>query len=496
MRKSLFSVFILGMWCWFLLSPLAMVVQASPHPSHGVMMAQENDSVSMTEQAESAGASHEAEGVLHRVMLIVFQLSLIVLAAKIGGEFTERYLKQPGVLGELVAGILISPYLFGKFIHLPMVGKIFPLPAPGSFEAANNLPIPFTVYAIAQIAAVILLFMAGLETDLQSFIKYGLASTLCAVGGVVFPLITGMWLAVIGGFAEHLLDPAAMFLGAMMVATSVGITARILTEIRKLDTPEGVTILGGAVVDDVLGILVLAIVLGVARAESNGMGIDLGAIGMTALKAVGIWLGLMAFFLTFRNPIARFLEWFRSPGAAYALAVSICLFASAVAETFGLAMIIGAYVVGLAFSATKIKHYLEESLFGIYHALVPVFFVVLGMMVDMDKMVHTWKFGIIVSLVAIVTKLFGAGLPAMAVGFNFRGAMRIGVGMIPRGEVALIVAGVGLTAGAINQEIFGLSIMMTVVTTLVAPIALVPIFQKGGTGLRNQKVIPEVAEEA
>ena len=454
--------------------------------------AQPESSATSASEPSHAPAEH---GVLHRVMMVVFQLSLILLAAKLGGEFTERYLKQPGVLGELVAGILISPYLFGAHLHLPFIGSILAPPQPGSFEAANNLPVPFAVYAIAQIAAVVLLFMAGLETDLQSFIRYGLASTTVAVGGVIFPMIAGMWLAVISGHARSYLDPAALFLGAMMVATSVGITARILTEIHKLDTPEGVTILGGAVVDDVLGILVLAIVIGITNAERSGQTINMGAIGVTTAKAVGIWLGLMAFFLMFKNVLARVVEWFKSAGAGYAVALAVCFFASALAESFGLAMIIGAYIVGLAMSATRVKEYLEESLYGIYHALVPVFFVVLGMMVDVNKMAATWKFGLLVSLIAVFTKQFGAGLAAMPVGFNFLGAMRIGVGMVPRGEVALIVAGVGLTAGAISQELFGISIMMTVITTLVAPIALVPIFQRGGSGLRRARPLEQPGEE-
>ncbi len=278
-----------------------------------------------------------------------------------------------------------------------------------------------------------------------------------------------------------------------MVATSVGITARVLSEIHKLDTPEGVTILGGAVVDDVLGILTLAIVLGIVKAEKAGTQLDIGGIGSTALKAIGVWIGLMAFFLIFKDIIAKGLKFFKSPGAAYGLAIAICFFASAVAESFGLAMIIGAYVVGLAFSATELKHFLEEHLYGIYHAFVPVFFVVLGMMVNVHKMVATWKFGLIVSVIAILTKLLGCGLPALSVGFNWRGGMRIGMGMVPRGEVALIVAGVGLTAGAIGQDLFGLSIMMTVITTLIAPIALVPLFQKGGSGLKAKKLSSEEA---
>lgn len=448
---------------------------------------------------EGEGSEHsvtEEQGVLHRVMIIVFQLSLILLAAKLAGEFTERYLKQPGVLGELVAGILISPYLFGSYINIPFVGSVLKPPSPGSFEAANNLPIPFAVYSIAQIAAIVLLFMAGLETDLQSFLKYGFASTIVAMGGVLFPLLAGMWMAVQAGYANGYLDPSAMFLGAMMVATSVGITARILTEIHKLDTPEGVTILGAAVVDDVLGILVLAIVIGITNAEKTGNAINTSAIAITTAKAVGIWLGLMAFFLVLKNPIARLLSWFRSPGAGYVIALAICFFASALAESFGLAMIIGAYIVGLALSATKLKENLEESLHGLYHALVPVFFVVLGMMVDLNKMAATWKFGLIVSIIALLTKQFGAGLLAMPVGFNFLGAMRIGIGMIPRGEVALIVAGVGLTAGAITQELFGISIMMTVITTLVAPIGLVPIFNKKGTGLRHVPAVSKQSTEA
>ena len=492
--RSLPSIVLALSFLLIILSLSATPILYAQTTSHDTQQVTEHQNLAHSKENDSS--EHEGSQVLHRVMLIVFQIAIIIIAAKLGAEFTERVLKQPGVLGELVVGILISPYLFGHLIYIPFVGQIFPSPESVpwmGFEAHNNLPVPMAVYVIAQIAAVILLFMAGLETDLKSFIKYGFASTVVGIGGVVFSQLFGMWLAVVGGFAKNYLDPAALFLGAMMVATSVGITARVLSEIHKLDTPEGVTILGGAVVDDVLGILTLAIVLGIVKAEKAGTQLDIGGIGSTALKAIGVWIGLMAFFLIFKDIIAKGLKFFKSPGAAHGLAIAICFFASAVAESFGLAMIIGAYVVGLAFSATELKHFLEEHLYGIYHAFVPVFFVVLGMMVNVHKMVATWKFGLIVSVIAILTKLLGCGLPALSVGFNWRGGMRIGMGMVPRGEVALIVAGVGLTAGAIGQDLFGLSIMMTVITTLIAPIALVPLFQKGGSGLKAKKLSSEEA---
>lgn len=423
----------------------------------------------------------EHGGITELVMQFVLQLGVIIVAAKVFGEVVERVFKQPGVLGELAAGIVIGPYALGGMIHLPGIhGALFAL------QEGAELPVSNELWAIAQVAAVVLLFMAGLETDLPSFLKYAGPATVIALGGVVLPFVLGAGATVWFGYADSYMSGAALFVGAIMVATSVGITARVLSDIKELDTPEGVTILGAAVVDDVLGIMVLAVVVGLARTGS----FDMQSAGWTFLKAGGFYVVFMAVGLAISKRIAAFLDWFNSRGATVGVAMALAFLAAAVAEMFGLAMIIGAYAMGLVLSDTKLKHYLEESLEGLYYVLVPVFFCVLGMLVNVPAMGAAIVFGLALSVLAILSKVVGCGLPALAVGFNKRGAWRIGIGMMPRGEVALIIAGVGMAEGLIDQKIFGVSILMTIVTTMLAPMILVPAFQRGGSGLKSRGQAP------
>ncbi len=420
-------------------------------------------------------------GITAVITKLVFQLFIIIFLAKLAGEACERYLKQPSVLGELGVGMVIGPYALGGLITLPMIGVLFGVPHGAE---TSSIPVSIELYAVAQIAAVILLFVAGLETDLKKFIRYAGPAAVIAIGGVVFPFLLGAWAAVLFGVAESFKDPLALFMGAIMTATSVGITARVLTDIGKLDTPEGVTILGAAVVDDVVGILILAIVVSMAHSGS----FSLAKVGMIAVKAVGFWLGLTVIGILLSKKISKFLLGFKSSGAIVAIALALAFFASALAEMFGLAMIIGAYSMGLALSNSPIAETLEEKMAPVYHALVPVFFVVMGMLVDFAAMRSLLTFGLVVSGLAIVSKVFGCGVPAMGVGFNTRGSFRVGIGMLPRGEVALIVAGVGLTTGVIGTDIFGVSIMMTLITTIMAPMILVPLFSKGGEGRRRKGI--------
>jgi len=424
-------------------------------------------------------AEEHEENIVHIVTRLVLQLVLILTAAKIAGEICERYLKQPGVLGELIAGMIIGPYVLGSKIIIPGLGALFASPQPGV-----TIPVSNELYALGQIAVIILLFMAGLETDFKQFFKYAGPATVVAIGGVVFPFVLGAAATIFFIHDIHsITHPEALFVGAIMVATSVGITARILSDINKLDTPEGVTILAGAVVDDVLGILILAIVVGVSRGEG---GITGGTIALIAIKAVGIWIGITGMGLLLSKQIERFLLWFKNEGALLALGLAFCFLAAGIAELFGLAAIIGSYAMGLALSEREISHRLEKALTPVFDFLVPVFFVVMGMLVDFSSMTHAILFGIVLSTLAVLSKIFGCGLPAMAVGFNRIGATRIGIGMLPRGEVALIVAGVGLANKVIQTDIFGVAVMMTMITTLLAPIFLVPSFQKGGSGLRKE----------
>lgn len=418
----------------------------------------------------------EEKNITELVAHLVLQLSIILVAAKVGGELFERWLRQPSVLGELLAGVAIGPYALGG-LDLPLVGALF-----GHIEAggATVIPVSNELWAVAQIGAVMLLFYAGLETDFDLFFRYGGPALVVAVGGVVLPFVFGDLATVAFGVASGPLDPVALFMGSIMTATSVGITARVLGDIHKLDTPEGVTVLAAAVIDDVLGIIVLAIVISVGASGQ----VSLGDLGLVAGKAVGFWVGLMAVSILLSAYISRLLGAFRTGGAALALALALAFLAAALAEMFGLAMIIGAYSFGLALSRTEIAEDLREPMAAVQHAFVPIFFVVMGMLVNFQAMVPVLTFGLVISALAIIGKVVGAGVPALVVGFNARGATRIGFGMMPRGEVALIVAGVGLGRGIIEADIFGVSIMMTFITTVLAPPLLVSAFRRGGPGNR------------
>lgn len=414
---------------------------------------------------------------------LVLQLAIILMMAKLFAEAFERWLKQPPVLGELVAGMLIGPYALGKF--LPGISGALFAPVEGIVPISNEL------WSVAQIGAVILLFLVGLETDLALFLRYAGRAMFVAIGGVVFPFALADLLTVWLGYADSFLYPSALFMGAVSTATSVGITARVLSELKRLSTPEGVTILAAAVIDDVLGIIVLAIVSSLAVVGK----IETMQLCVIALKAFGIWIAVTAIAIAIAPMVVRSFRAFSSEGASLIIAMSLCFLTASLMESVGLAMIIGAYALGLAFSRTEAARHLEEAVRQIAHIFVPVFFVVMGMMVDFGQMRTAFVFGVLLTLLAIVGKIGGCGLTALFSGFNWIGATRIGIGMMPRGEVALIIAGIGLAKGAINLQEFGVAIMMTFVTTLLAPIILVPLFKSDVSGLRTKlKGVSEIAE--
>jgi Kef-type K+ transport system membrane component KefB len=369
---------------------------------------------------------------------------------------------------------------------LPLADHWVPLfPAP---REPGQWPVNDVVWSLAQLASIVLLFVTGLHTDLKQFLKYVGPATLIAVVGLVAPFALGAAVVFLppfgelarGGPGESALVPA-LFVGAILAATSIGITARVLGDIGKLDTPEGVTILGAAVLDDVLGIIALAVVGGIASAGS----VSLGSVGLVAAKAFGFWIGLTAVVLACAKPLERALTRIKYGGAMVGLGLALAFVCSALAESFGLAFIIGAYSVGLGLSRTQMAHKLMDKLQPVGDFLVPVFFASLGMLVNPRVMFSSWQvvvFGLAVTAAAVVGKLVGCGAAALPAGFNFRGAYRIGLGMLPRGEVALIVAGIGLSRGIVGEVVFGVSILMTLITTVVAPVLLVPAFARGGSG--------------
>ena len=346
-----------------------------------------------------------------------------------------------------------------------------------------------------------LLFLSGIETNLKMFLRFAFTGSLVGIGGVVASFLFGDLCAVyllpkflpatFGHLADlptlqAILSPAAMFMGIMSTATSVGITARILSERRKMDTEEGVTIMAGAVIDDVLGIIVLAIGMGIIAASGKaeaGSSVNWLGIGKVAANAFGVWLGGTVIGILLARRISWLLKFFRSPVAIATLAFGLSLVIAGLFESMGLTLIIGAYVMGLALSRTDLKHLIQENLQSVYTFLVPVFFCVMGMMVDVSALCSkpVLIFGAIYTVLAVAAKVVGCAIPSLFCGFNTLGALRVGAGMIPRGEVALIVAGIGVPTVVdgkpiLSQEVFGIGILMTLVTTVVAPPCLVALF--------------------
>jgi Kef-type K+ transport system membrane component KefB len=437
-----------------------------------------------------AGASPNGGGAPagemgHRMTLLVLQLAVIIITARLLGLLAGRYLRQPRVLGELAAGMIIGPYALGR-LHLPFLGgSLFPLPA-------GTIPVSPELYGVAVIASVILLFLAGLETDLKTFLRYSLMGSVVGITGVVLSFLLGDFAAVLFlPSVSSFFAPTALFLGTLSTATSVGITARILSEKRKMSSPEGVVILAGAVLDDVLGIVLLAVVVGIA--SLGGQAVAWGRIALIAVKALGFWLVCTVLGIIAAPRLTRGLKWFRSLDVIASTAFGLALLMAGLAEMFGLAMIIGAYIMGLSLSQTDMAQEIRSRLHGLYQFLVPVFFCVMGMMVNFAAMKGVIIFGLIYTGAAIAGKLLGCGLPALFMGFNIRGALRVGAGMLPRGEVTLIVAGIGLSSGAIGADIFGVAIVTLLIASIIAPPLLVRSFE-GGSGLRAKMAAGESEE--
>ncbi len=414
----------------------------------------------------------------HQMVRLVMQLAVILIAARIGGALVQRYLRQSRVLGELLAGMIIGPHALGR-VSLPFLHDSLFTSLPGP------VPISPELYGFATLAAIILLFIAGLETDLPTFLRYSLSGAVVGLGGVIVSFLFGqavaVWLLPGVGWTSS----TALFLGTLSTATSIGITARILSERRKMATPEAVTILASAVLDDVIGLALLAMVVGVAGARAGGDHLAWGGILWIAFKALLFWGVCTGLGIWLAPRVSRGLKWFRSGEAIAGISLGLALLLAGLSEMAGLAMIIGGYIMGLSLSQVDIAHDIREKMEGISQMLVPIFFCCMGMMVDFSAMRHVLGFGLVFAGLAVISKLIGCGVPALAMGFNWRGALRIGAGMLPRGEVTLIVAGVGLSSGAIGPDIFGVAVLTLLIATVIAPPLLVRSFE-GGPGIRHQ----------
>ena len=385
---------------------------------------------------------------------ILLQVFIIFVAAKVAGEVALR-LGVPVVVGELLVGVAIGPYALG-WAGTPGAGLV----AVFHDERLATEVLHGALDVLAQLGVVILLFVVGLETHLHDVLRVGGRAAAVALGGVLLPLALGYGF----GLAVGETWASALFLGAALVATSVGITARVLGEMGQLRTTAARIVLGAAVIDDVLGILVLSIVAGLVQG-----GLSLLGVAILAAEAAG-FTAFVA--LVGRHVIRQYdvhLERLRLPDASFAVALAVCLGLAALAGLVGLAGIIGAFLAGVIFAEARDHESLERQAHTLYDVLVPFFFVVSGMRVDPALLAQPQIaiFAGVVALLAVVGKVVGCGLASL--GLDGRTIAVVAVGMVPRGEVGLVVAGIGRSAGAISDAVFAVIAIMSIVTALIVP---------------------------
>jgi Kef-type K+ transport system membrane component KefB len=368
---------------------------------------------------------------------LLLGLVLVWLAAKLASEGMER-IGQTAVLGELLAGVLIGPGTLG-LVH--------------DSEALHSL---------AELGVLILLFEVGLESDLDELLKAGLQAALVAIVGVVLPFVAGYALMHWSGYPPLV----AVFVGATLTATSVGITARVLADLGRLQDAAANVVLGAAVVDDILGLIILAVVTGVAQTGA----VSLGGVALLSGKAVGFLVVALFLGLKLAPALVRWVGRLRARGTLLVYAVVFAVALAALADLIGLATIIGAFAAGLILASTERRAHIEERVKPVADLLVPVFFVTVGMKVEpamLNPFAANAQLGIamLLTAVAVASKL-AAGLAVYQ-----RGVRRwpVGVGMVPRGEVGLIFAGTGLAVGVVAADLYSALVVAVMLTTFVAP---------------------------
>jgi Kef-type K+ transport system membrane component KefB len=397
---------------------------------------------------------------------LLLDLFVAFLAARIAAEIFGR-LRRPVVIGELLAGILIGPFALGLIGHpdTPFL-RLFHQDPAAAQEALN-----VTYDLLAELGVIVLLFFVGLETRLDDILRVGSRALLVGVFGTIVPFVLGAGLMLALGYDQL----EAIFVATALVATSVGITARVLRELGAIGRDEARIILGAAVIDDILAMIFLAVVTGLAETGT----VDLFVLGLIVAQAIGFTAFTV---LLGRSAIRRFdlrpnLLKMDQPLLSIALIVMLGL--AGLAGVIGLAAIIGAFLAGMVFADSRQQATLHSLVAPIYHFLVPFFFVITGSHVDWRMFLDVNVLGIalLITAVAIVGKLVGGGLPVW--GMGRRSMAIVGVGMVPRGEVGLIVASLGFALGAFPREIFSVIVVMSVLTTIVVPPVLRALLPPG-----------------
>lgn len=395
------------------------------------------------------------------VTAVVLSLVVILIGAKCGGDIATR-IGQPAVLGELICGLVL-----GNITLLGFAG----------FDHIKSDPF---IDMLARIGVLLLLFEVGLESTVRQMLKVGASSLLVAFLGVATPFVlgwgVGAWLLPEESIYVHI------FLGATLTATSVGITARVLKDLRRSQSDEARIILGAAVIDDVLGLVILAVVMGVILAADRGSTLSYSAVGLTIGKATGFLVGSLVLGVYIVPTLFSAASKLRARGVLLAIGLAFCFLLSWLADASGLAPIVGAFAAGLILEDVHYRDFrkrgeypLEELIQPITSFVVPVFFVVMGMRTDLRSFTQQG----VLTLAAALTGAAIIGKQACALGVIGRGIDRlsVGIGMIPRGEVGLVFANIGLTLTVgghrvISEVTFSAAVVMVIITTMVTPPAL------------------------
>lgn len=364
------------------------------------------------------------------------QMLIVFGAAKLLAEVSER-LRLPGIVGGLLAGVLIGPSMLG-WIHYDHL-----------------------LHSLAELGVMFLLFQVGLEVKATELLRVGQTAVVVAILGVVLPFLLGWGILFIEGH-PHL---EAIFMGAAMVATSVGITAQVLAGKGLLHHRTAQIILAAAVIDDVLGLLVLAVV----SSMGEGAGIDFLGLASTAVVSIGFVIAVAKYGTrTVSFVLPKMMERARVQEGEFAIAVCFLFIMALLATYSGVAAIVGAFLAGMALGETASDR-LHTLVQGAGELMIPFFLASIGLQMDLSVFANnsTLILALIILLAAIASKAIGCGLGSIRLGM--KDATRIGLGMVPRGEVGMVVAQVGLSRGNISQDVYGIAVFMAVMTTIVAP---------------------------
>lgn len=388
---------------------------------------------------------------------IIISLSILLFTAKIFAEIFQR-IKQPVVLGELLAGIIVGPFALGG---LPL------------FDGQPLVVLDETVKHIGELAAIIILFIAGLEITPREFLRGGAASFTVGALGVIVPFLVGFIVLSIFGLDTF----EILLIATALTATSIAISIQVLSELGKMQSKEARLILGAAIVDDILAIAILSVV--VTMVQSGDSIPQIADIAFLILKILGLFAVLLIGAVLIVPRILHREKLWRSKGSIEGITTAIFFGIAGIAAYVGLSPIVGAFAAGMAVASTKLIKQVEEYAHKLQFIFAPLFFAIIGAQVDLRGINLDVLFiaGIIIAI-AVLSKLVGCGLPSMLFLKDKSKSMKVGIGMVSRGEVGLIVAGVGVTSGVLSTDVYTSIILMVAVTTIITPIWLKKVYKK------------------